>query len=872
MTNKTSSLEIKNKFLNYFKNNDHMQISDSSIVPKNDPTLLFINSGMAPLKNYFTGEENPPYKRLCNVQPCIRTIDIDSIGDKHHLTSFQMLGSWSIGDYFKEKAVELAYSFLTKNLKIPEEKLYVTVFSGDEKLNIPFDKEAYDAWRKIGVPEERIVRCGTEDNFWGPTAETGPCGPCTEIFYDTGEGVKYVENGEFDTKNRYIEIWNAGVFMQFNKNSDKTFSRLSFNSVDTGAGLERLSMVLNNCKSVYDTDLLAPIRDEILKEFGENAQKISEKEVLILTDHLRTVSLIMSEKIAPSNEGRGYIPRKLIRRCMMIVFKNNINNFNFLRIIEFIIDNYNEIYSNFNINKEFILKEFKLEHDQFKKVLTNGLEKLENFCAKSRIISGEDAFDLVTTYGLPFDIIKQYCDEKAVKIDENEYIKKIEAHKEISKISKNNSNLINLEKYNEILSKFLKTEFSGYEKLRTSSEILGIIKDNNTIESGFEGEQVGIILKETCMYAESGGQCSDFGVISGEDFQVKIDNVQKTKSGVFVHFGEILNGKVKVGDKVKICIDEKRRAEISANHTAVHLLHSVLRECYGKELHQAGSKVEDKKLRFDFNYDKNLQDFELEQIEIKVNNYIRENIARVVEEKTLDEAVREGAMALFESKYGEKVRVVKYGNISSELCGGTHIDSTGRIGLFKIVSSEGIGKGIRRITAVTGNEALVYVQNKIRDFCTVSKIFKVKPENLVEKAQKMSENINNKNLDKNDSNFEICEKDLKILNNKLNIDLRYVKLDKINKIDKKMLNEIVKIVDKMNIGLVCVCGVAERTMINVVIADSLVDKIGANEIFSNIMKSLNGKGGGNKKIASGATGLSSSDVIKKLADIMSTCT
>ena len=298
----------------------------------------------------------------------------------------------------------------------------------------------------------------------------------------------------------------------------------------------------------------------------------------------------------------------------------------------------------------------------------------------------------------------------------------------------------------------------------------------------------------------------------------------------------------------------------------------MLRECYGKELHQAGSKVEDKKLRFDFNYDKNLQDFELEQIEIKVNNYIRENIARVVEEKTLDEAVREGAMALFESKYGEKVRVVKYGNISSELCGGTHIDSTGRIGLFKIVSSEGIGKGIRRITAVTGNEALVYVQNKIRDFCTVSKIFKVKPENLVEKAQKMSENINNKNLDKNDSNFEICEKDLKILNNKLNIDLRYVKLDKINKIDKKMLNEIVKIVDKMNIGLVCVCGVAERTMINVVIADSLVDKIGANEIFSNVMKSLNGKGGGNKKIASGATGLSSSDVIKKLGDIMSTCT
>ncbi len=872
MTNKISSLEIKNKFLNYFKNNDHVQISDSSIVPKNDPTLLFINSGMAPLKNYFTGEEEPPYKRLCNVQPCIRTIDIDSIGDRHHLTSFQMLGSWSIGDYFKEKAIELAYIFLTKILNINKEKLYVTVFSGDEKLNIPFDKEAYDSWRKIGVPEEHIIRCGIEDNFWGPTAETGPCGPCTEIFYDTGEGTKYVKNGEFDTKNRYIEIWNAGVFMQFNKNSDKTFSRLSFNSVDTGAGLERLSMVLNNHKSVYDTDLLAPIRNEILNEFGENVYKISEKEVLILTDHLRTISLIMSEKIAPSNEGRGYIPRKLIRRCMMIVFKNNINNFNFSKIIEFIINNYNKIYSNFNINKEFVLKEFNLEYNQFKKVLTNGLEKLENICSKSETISGEEAFNLVTTYGLPFDIIRQYCDEKSIKINESEYVKKIEVHKETSKVSKNSSNLTNLEKYNEILSKFTKTEFSGYEKLKTSSEILGIIKDNNIIESGFEGEQVGIILKETCMYAESGGQCSDFGVISSENFQAKINSVQKTKSGVFVHFGEILNGKVKVGDKVKVFADEKRRSEISANHTAVHLLHSVLRECYGKELHQAGSKVEDRKLRFDFNYDKNLQDFELEQIEIKVNNYIRENIARVVEEKTLDEAVREGAMALFESKYGEKVRVVKYGDVSSELCGGTHIDSTGRIGLFKKVSSEGIGKGIRRITAVTGNEALLYVQNKIRDFCTVSKIFKVKPENLVEKAQKMSKNINNKNLDKNDGNFKICEKDLKILNNKLGIGLYYTTLDKINKIDKKMLNKIIEVVNKMNIGLVCIYSSGDRTMINVVVADSLVDKIGANEVFNNIMKNLNGKGGGNKKVASGATELSSSDAIEKLKNIMSKCT
>ena len=309
-----SSREIRDKFLEFFKENDHMQISGASIIPKNDPTLLFINSGMAPIKDYFTGGEKPPCKRLCNVQPCIRTIDIDSIGDKHHLTSFQMLGSWSIGDYFKEKATYYAYTLLTEYIKIPKEKLYVSVFSGDDELSLPFDSEAYECWKKLGVPEDHIVKCGREDNFWGPTSETGPCGPCTEIFYDTGDGQKYVPGGEFDTKNRYIEIWNAGVFMQLNKNSDGTFSKLAFNSVDTGAGLERLAMVLGGYSSVYDTDLLCPIKEAIESQL-ENINDIPKREVLILTDHLRTASIILSEKVPPSNEGRGYTPRKLIRRC-----------------------------------------------------------------------------------------------------------------------------------------------------------------------------------------------------------------------------------------------------------------------------------------------------------------------------------------------------------------------------------------------------------------------------------------------------------------------------------------------------------------------------------------------------------------------------
>ena len=351
---KLSSIGIKNKFLSFFKERGHMEITNSSIIPKNDPTLLFINSGMAPIKNYFTGVEKPPCPRLCDIQSCIRTIDIDSVGDKHHLTSFQMLGSWSINDYFKEKAIALAFEFLTKYLNIPKEKLYVTVFSGDKDLDLPLDEEAYEYWKKVGMPEDHIVKCGKEDNFWGPTAETGPCGPCTEIFYDTGEGLKYVPGGEFDTKKRYIEIWNAGVFMQLNKNADGTFSRLSFTSVDTGAGLERIAMVLGGYSTVYDTDLLNPIK-KFIESNIPSGSSICAKDILIMTDHLRTATLILSEKVPPSNEGRGYIPRKLLRRCMMITAKNKIWDFDFSGVANFIIEKYSELFANFSKNKNYII-------------------------------------------------------------------------------------------------------------------------------------------------------------------------------------------------------------------------------------------------------------------------------------------------------------------------------------------------------------------------------------------------------------------------------------------------------------------------------------------------------------------------------------
>ena len=852
---KISSKEIRDKFLEFFKENGHMELSDSSIIPKNDPTLLFINSGMAPLKDYFTGAAKPPCKRLCDVQTCIRTIDIDSIGDKHHLTSFQMLGSWSIGDYFKEKAIYFAYTLLTERIKLPKEKIYVSVFSGDEELGIPFDSEAYECWKKVGVAEGHIVKCGREDNFWGPTSETGPCGPCTEMFFDTGDGEEYIPGGNFDTT-RYIEIWNAGVFMQFSKNADGNFSKLAFNSVDTGAGLERLAMVIGGHSSVYETDLLAPIREKIIAQL-DSKNALSEREILILTDHLRTTSIILSEKVAPSNEGRGYTPRKLIRRCMMITQKNKVYNFNFSKVLDFILTEYKDIFPHFGENHDVVIKAFEKEYEQFNKVLKSGLERLEMI--KGNLISAEDAFELVTTYGLPFDIIKQYAEEKSLKIDEEGFKNKIEIHKEKSRNISAGVKGGSLNKVFSLLSDVSATEFTGYENHSCEATIIEVIDGEELTEKALKGQNVGVVFDKSCFYAESGGQCADTGVISGENFKLKVNDVKKSNDGVFVHFCEVESGEIKLGDKAFLEIDEQKRNETECNHTAVHLLHSALRKIFGENVHQAGSKVESKKLRFDFNYENAIKDEEIAKIEEIVNASIRSNIKRNVEIKSLSEAVSSGAMALFESKYKDEVRVVCFGDVSKELCGGTHTSRTGNIGLFIILSAEGIGKGVKRITALTGNEALNYVQGKIREVSEISKLFKVKPENLIDKIKKEAS--------KKDSKSEKAEKaDLtkaEIFDIKGDFKLAVAK---ISEPGKKLSNEIVKAAENLGGVFACICG-EDKKQVMIAVANRAQNEFKANEILSSLMQYLNGKGGGNKKLATGGTSASAADIEKKLKNI-----
>ena len=842
---KISSIEIRDKFLNFFTKNGHLEIKGSSVIPKNDPTLLYINAGMAAIKNYFTGDEVPERPELCNIQPCIRTIDIDDIGDKHHLTSFYMLGSWSIGSYFKQKAIELAFDFLVNNLKIPVKKLYVSVFSGDKKINLPFDSESKNAWLKVGIPENHIVALGLEDNFWGPASQTGPCGPCTEVFYDTESGQEYIPGRFFDTK-RYIEIWNAGVFMMLNKNSENSFSSLPFNSVDTGAGLERLSMTLNNLDSVYETDLLLPIKNFISSCF--EFEKENERKIRILTDHLRTVCLILSEKQKISNESRGYIPRKLIRKCIVIAHKNiKNNNYDLLRVIKFIINNFKNINKKFEENQEYIISAFSQEQDKFKDIIKIGFKKLNSIkLGKNKKISGELAFDLVTTFGLPFEIIEDFAKENSIILDKQEFDNLIKKHRDISRSDNKNSNNNFIDnKIFEKINNLPKTNFVGYNKFEIQTNILKILlPDGTELNSSENYKEIILILQDTPVYAKSGGQESDTGIISGKNFSAEVKFAVKNNN-IFMHYCEINSGIIKLGEKISIKINLDRRQNNSNAHSATHLLQSALKNIFGSEVHQQGSKVYENSLHFDFNYSEKITREHICKIEKIVNKYICANFKSEISEMNLKDAVAQGATAIFSEKYSDLVRVVSFGKISKELCGGTHVNFTGQIGMFIIISCESIGKGIKRITAFTGEKALECIQKFMNYSIKSCEILHTKIENLPQEIEnKLNSKIKpevTKKLQKSDLNFL-----------RIKIPAAYFVFDSefSSGLVKNIANEISGIFLAVS---------SDGKRISLAVNKNL--NLNAKEILNDILSSLDGKGGGSSAIASGGVKNKNSDEI-----------
>ena len=699
--------ELREKYLSFFESKGHLRLPSFSLVPQHDKSLLLINSGMAPMKKWFTGEETPPRKRVTTCQKCIRTPDIENVGKTaRHGTYFEMLGNFSFGDYFKHEVIPWAWEFCTKVLEMDPEKLYISVYEEDD--------EAYDIWTKdIGVDPSHMVRFGKEDNFC--EHGSGPCGPCSEIYFDRGE--KY-GCGKPDCKvgcecDRYIEFWNL-VFTQFENDGNNNYSRLAHPNIDTGMGLERLACISQDVDNLFEVDTVQNIMKHIMKIAGVKYHDDEKKDVSlrVITDHVRSTTMMISDGVMPSNEGRGYVLRRLLRRAARHGRLLGIDRPFLYEVAETVIKENDTAYPSLLEKHDFIINVIKAEEENFAKTIDTGLNMLEEMVKNTdgKVMSGADAFKLSDTYGFPLDLTKDILDEKGMTVDEQEYLslmtearkKAREAHKDAGAEAWKSSG--NATKGMD------KTPFVGYETLSGDSEILAVVVDGEKKQAATEDDNITLVLSETPFYAESGGQVGDVGVIKGNGFEFTVENTTKTHEGVVLHHGYISDGEtVSCGDKVHAEVNRSVREATMRNHTAAHLLQAALRKILGTHVEQAGQLVNSEAVRFDFTHFSALSADELRKVENTVNEVIMSAVPVVTSEMPIDEAKKLGAMALFGEKYGDIVRVVKADDFSVEFCGGTHVKNTGSIGLFKIVSESSVASGVRRIEAVTGNNVMKYI-------------------------------------------------------------------------------------------------------------------------------------------------------------------
>ncbi|MGN1410793.1 MAG: alanine--tRNA ligase [Eubacteriales bacterium] len=695
----TSVNDLREKYLSFFESKGHLRLPSYPLVPINDKSLLLINSGMAPMKKFFTGEVEPPRHRVTTCQKCIRTPDLERVGHTaRHGTFFEMLGNFSFGDYFKNEAIEWAWEFLTKVLEIPENLLYPSIYENDD--------EAFEIWnKKIGIPAERIIRLGKEDNFW--EHGTGPCGPCSEIYFDRGE--KY-GCGKPDCKpgcdcDRFMEIWN-NVFSQFNNMGDGTYTELEHKNIDTGMGLERLACVMQGVDNMFEVDGVRKILDKVVeisgKQYGVNEQ--DDISIRIITDHVRGATFMISDGIIPSNEGRGYVLRRIIRRAARNGKLLGIGREFLTEVCDVVIAENVAGYPELGEKADYIRKVLSNEEDRFNATIDAGLTILTNLVRSTvkegaDTISGEDAFKLYDTFGFPLDLTKEIAEESKLKIDEETFKKLMEEQKVRAREARENiSGWSDASK--NLLAELPKTEFTGYTDYRSEAKIIAIIAEDENVQSVSEGE-CEIVLDRTPFYGEAGGQVGDTGAIYKEGAMMSVYNTRKT-DGVYVHLCTVANGIFSVGDTVMADIDDSRRDAIKRNHSACHLLQAALRKVLGTHVEQAGSYVDNTRCRFDFTHYSALTPDELKQVEALVNANIFAGNAIVTKETDIETARAEGAMALFGEKYGKVVRMVRMGDFSTELCGGTHCSNTSNIGLFKIISESSVAAGVRRIEAVTG--------------------------------------------------------------------------------------------------------------------------------------------------------------------------
>ncbi|HAM6301503.1 TPA: alanine--tRNA ligase [Escherichia coli] len=847
-----STAEIRQAFLDFFHSKGHQVVASSSLVPHNDPTLLFTNAGMNQFKDVFLGLDKRNYSRATTSQSCVRAggkhNDLENVGytARHH-TFFEMLGNFSFGDYFKHDAIQFAWELLTseKWFALPKERLWVTVYESDD--------EAYEIWEKeVGIPRERIIRIGdnkgapyASDNFW-QMGDTGPCGPCTEIFYDHGDHIWGGPPGSPEEDgDRYIEIWNI-VFMQFNRQADGTMEPLPKPSVDTGMGLERIAAVLQHVNSNYDIDLFRTLIQAVAKVTG--ATDLSNKSLRVIADHIRSCAFLIADGVMPSNENRGYVLRRIIRRAVRHGNMLGAKETFFYKLVGPLIDVMGSAGEDLKRQQAQVEQVLKTEEEQFARTLERGLALLDEELAKlsGDTLDGETAFRLYDTYGFPVDLTADVCRERNIKVDEAGFEAAMEEQRRRAREASGFG-----ADYNAMIRVDSASEFKGYDHLELNGKVTALFVDGKAVDAINAGQEAVVVLDQTPFYAESGGQVGDKGELKGANFSFAVEDTQKYGQAIG-HIGKLATGSLKVGDAVQADVDEARRARIRLNHSATHLMHAALRQVLGTHVSQKGSLVNDKVLRFDFSHNEAMKPEEIRAVEDLVNAQIRRNLPIETNIMDLEAAKAKGAMALFGEKYDERVRVLSMGDFSTELCGGTHASRTGDIGLFRIISESGTAAGVRRIEAVTGEGAIATVHADSDRLSEVAHLLKGDSNNLADKVRSVLERTRQLEKELQQLKEQAAAQESANLSSKA-IDVNGVKLlvSELSGVEPKMLRTMVDdLKNQLGSTIIVLATVAEgKVSLIAGVSKDVTDRVKAGELIGMVAQQVGGKGGGRPDMA-----------------------
>lgn len=846
--------DIREAYLKFFESKNHLRLQSFPLVPKDDKSLLLINAGMAPLKPYFTGLKTPPSKRVTTCQKCIRTGDIDNVGiTSRHATFFEMLGNFSFGDYFKGEIIPWAWEFVTKVLDISKDKLYVTIYLDDD--------EAYNIWsEKTDIDPSRIFRLGKEDNFW--EIGQGPCGPCSEIHYDRGQGKissveEFIKASEED---RVVEFWNL-VFTQFDKDENGEYNKLAHPNIDTGMGLERIATIMQGTNNIFEIDTIKSILDKVcdIANVTYGKDKKIDISLRIISDHAKSVAFLIGDGVLPSNEGRGYVLRRLLRRAARHGRLLGIKEVFLASVVDRIVENYGEAYKELKEKQDYIKRVVTLEEERFNETIDAGIEILKTYIEElencnEKVLNGDKAFKLYDTYGFPLELTEEILSEKGIKVDEDGFNNEMELQRKRAREARGESNYMGSD--DNVLNKIdpsIVTSFVGYSDLEHKSSIVLLTKEEEFVSNLHQGEEGCIIVEKTPFYAEMGGQVGDKGIIESTNFKAEVLDCKKNISGKILHFVKVVEGSVSLEEEVVLKVDKVRRNSIRKNHTATHLLHEALKEIVGDHVNQSGSYVDEERLRFDFTHFQGLTEEELDKIENLINAKIMEVYSVDTEVMSIEEAKASGAVALFDDKYKDEVRVVSVGDFSKELCGGTHVKNSGEIGLFRIISESGVAAGIRRIEAVTGFNAISYIESKNRLLKESAALLKCTEKDIVNKIQNNLQDLKDKEKEISELKSKLVQgAEDEIINKAKDIKGIKVIVDLLKDVDGESLRDLAdKIRNKVDNSLVVLASTLEDKVQFVAMASKEAVAKGAHcgNIIREVAKVAGGGGGGRPDMA-----------------------